>query len=116
MIENVVRKTLLVLLFLLFATSAIAFQSDVQQVCFSHNGKCTAAIVEQIDHAKSEIHIQAYSFTSLSIAKALISAHKRGVKIEAILDKLNETGKKRSIRLLTKTRLITKGLLLKAMT
>ena len=41
--------------------------------------------------AKSEILIQAYSFTSAPIAKALIDAHKRGIKIEAILDKSNVT-------------------------
>jgi len=33
--------------------------------------------------------VQAYSFTSTSIAKALIEAHKRGVKITVILDKSN---------------------------
>ena len=37
--------------------------------------------------AKSEILVQAYSFTSAPIAKALTSAFKRGVKVEAILDK-----------------------------
>ena len=57
------------------------------QVCFSPNGGCTETIVNQIEAAKSEILVQAYSFTSAPIAKALISAHKRGVKVEAILDK-----------------------------
>jgi len=31
--------------------------------------------------------VQAYSFTSAPIAKALLNAHKRGVKVEVILDK-----------------------------
>src|SRR5712691_7489452 len=35
--------------------------------------------------------MQAYSFTSAPIAKALVEAHKRGVKILAVLDKSNET-------------------------
>ena len=84
-----IGKTLFILSFLLFITSAIAFQVDVQKVCFSPNGGCTTAIIEKIDNAKSEILIQAYSFTSAQIAKALIAAHKRGVKIETILDKSN---------------------------
>ncbi len=88
------RKTLLILLFLLFTPSAIAFQVDVQQVCFSPYGQCTAAIIEQIDNAKSEILVQAYSFTSAPIAKALINANKRGVKVIAILDRSNEKSSK----------------------
>jgi phosphatidylserine/phosphatidylglycerophosphate/cardiolipin synthase-like enzyme len=57
------------------------------QVCFSPNGGCTESIVKEINVAKSEILVQAYSFTSAPIAKALLNAHKRGVKVEAILDK-----------------------------
>ena len=37
--------------------------------------------------------MQAYSFTSAPIAKALLDAHKRGVKILAVLDKSNQTDK-----------------------
>ena len=37
--------------------------------------------------------MQAYSFTSAPIAKALVDAHKRGVKVLAVLDKSNETDK-----------------------
>ena len=81
------RKIFLITIFLTFASSAIAFQADINNVCFSPNGNCTAVIVEQIDNAKSEIYVQAYSFTSAPIAKALVNAHKRGVKVEVILDK-----------------------------
>ena len=80
------------LLIFTFSIPAIAFQADITKICFSPGGNCTAAIVEQIDNAKFEILIQAYSFTSVPIAKALINSHKRGVKIEAILDKSNVTG------------------------
>ena len=57
------------------------------QACFSPRGGCTEAIIKEIDNAKSEIFVQAYSFTSATIAKALLNAHKRGVKVEVILDK-----------------------------
>ncbi|MDA8408224.1 MAG: phospholipase D family protein [Deltaproteobacteria bacterium] len=57
------------------------------QVYFSPNGGCTDAIIKQIDEAKSTILVQAYSFTSTPIAKAFLEAHKRGVRVEAILDK-----------------------------
>ena len=58
-----------------------------QKSSFSPNGGCTEAIVAEIDNAKSEILVQAYSFTSATIAKSLLEAHKRGVKVQAILDK-----------------------------
>ncbi len=37
--------------------------------------------------------VQAYSLTSKDIAKALVDAHKRGVKTEIILDKSNRSKK-----------------------
>ncbi len=56
------------------------------QVYFSPEGGCTKAIVNEIDSAKSEVLVQAYSFTSRAIAKALLAAHKRGIDVEVILD------------------------------
>jgi phosphatidylserine/phosphatidylglycerophosphate/cardiolipin synthase-like enzyme len=57
------------------------------QVFFSPNGGCTDAIIDTISKSKSEILVQAYIFTSEPIAKALLNAHKRGVKVFVILDK-----------------------------
>jgi hypothetical protein len=57
------------------------------EVYFSPNGGCTDGIVRELDKAQSTVLVQAYSFTSYKIAKALLDAHKRGVKVEAILDK-----------------------------
>ncbi len=57
------------------------------EVYFSPHGGCTEAIVKELRQAKTSVLVQAYSFTSAPIAKAPIDAHKRGVKIQAILDK-----------------------------
>lgn len=54
---------------------------------FSPNGGCTEAIVGSLNAAKTSILVQAYSFTSAPIAKALVDAHKRGVEVQVILDK-----------------------------
>lgn len=56
-------------------------------VYFSPKGGCTAAVVRELDCAKKSIRVQAYSFTSAPIAKALVEAKKRGVDIEILLDK-----------------------------
>ena len=63
------------------------------EVYFSPHGGCTDAIIRELNKAKSSILVQAYSFTSAPIAKALLNAHKRGVKVEVILDKSQRTQK-----------------------
>jgi len=63
------------------------------QIYFSPHGGCTEAIIRELNKAQSTILVQAYSFTSAPIAKALLNAHKRGVKVEVILDKSQRTQK-----------------------
>jgi phosphatidylserine/phosphatidylglycerophosphate/cardiolipin synthase-like enzyme len=62
-------------------------------VYFSPDGGATTAIVEALGAAQRQVLVQAYSFTSAPIAKALVDAHKRGVQVLAVLDKSNETAK-----------------------
>ncbi|MEI9963288.1 MAG: phospholipase D family protein [Limisphaerales bacterium] len=64
----------------------MSFAADVQ-VFFSPKGGCTEAVVANLAKAKSNVLVQAYSFTSAPIAKALVDAEKRGVKVQIILDK-----------------------------
>jgi phosphatidylserine/phosphatidylglycerophosphate/cardiolipin synthase-like enzyme len=63
------------------------------EVHFSPKGGCTDAIVAEIDSAQSSILVQAYSFTSTPIAKAIVEAYKRGVHVEVILDRSQKTEK-----------------------
>ena len=57
------------------------------QVYFSPKGGCTEAVVRELGKAKTNVLVQAYSFTSAPIAKALVDAHKRGVIVQVILEK-----------------------------
>jgi phosphatidylserine/phosphatidylglycerophosphate/cardiolipin synthase-like enzyme len=63
------------------------------EVYFSPHGGCTDAVIRELNRAKSTVLVQAYSFTSAPIAKALLNVHKRGVKVEVILDKSQRTQK-----------------------
>ena len=91
--------THIIALVLLASITAVAGQSSksnapiAAEVFFSPKGGCTEAIVGELHKAKSEILVQAYSFTSADIAAALVDAKKRGVKIQVILDKSNLTEK-----------------------
>ena len=73
--------------------AARTFSAARAAVYFSPKGGATEAVVRELNAAQTQVMIQAYSFTSAPIAKALVEAHKRGVKILAVLDKSNETGK-----------------------
>ena len=68
------------------AVSAVAATPSVE-VFFSPHGGATEAVVHELGNAKNEILVQAYSFTSAPIAKALVDAHKRGVKVTVVLDR-----------------------------
>jgi phosphatidylserine/phosphatidylglycerophosphate/cardiolipin synthase-like enzyme len=59
-------------------------------VHFSPDGGCTNAVVNELLHAKHEILVQAYSFSSKPIAEALIAAKKKGVRVEILMDHSNE--------------------------
>jgi phosphatidylserine/phosphatidylglycerophosphate/cardiolipin synthase-like enzyme len=63
------------------------------QVYCSPDGGCTDAINKILSQASQEIHVQAYSFTSAPIAKALLESYKRGVKVQVILDKSQKSEK-----------------------
>lgn len=63
------------------------------EIYFSPKGGCTEAVVREINAAKETILVQAYSFTSAPIAKALVNAHKRGVQVQVVLDKSQRTEK-----------------------
>jgi phosphatidylserine/phosphatidylglycerophosphate/cardiolipin synthase-like enzyme len=60
------------------------------EVLFSPDGHCTDRIVAEINKAETSVRVQAYYFTSLRIAKAIVEAKERGAKCEVILDPSQE--------------------------
>jgi phosphatidylserine/phosphatidylglycerophosphate/cardiolipin synthase-like enzyme len=54
---------------------------------FSPGGNPTSAIIRELDGARHSVLVQAYSFTTAPIAKALKDARDRGVKVGVLLDK-----------------------------
>jgi phosphatidylserine/phosphatidylglycerophosphate/cardiolipin synthase-like enzyme len=78
---------------LVIASSVLTTRAGKIEVFFSPSGGCTEAVVSNLNQAKSNVLVQAYSFTSAPIAKALVDASKRGVKVQVILDKSQRTEK-----------------------
>jgi phosphatidylserine/phosphatidylglycerophosphate/cardiolipin synthase-like enzyme len=79
-------------LFTLCTLAAPARAADVD-VCFAPGVHCQERIVRELARAKRTIRVQAYSFTSAPIAKALVEAARRGVDVRVVLDKSNRTGR-----------------------
>lgn len=82
------------------AAKPAAAQDNIA-VYFSPHGGCTEAIVEQLNAATKSIHIQAYSFTSAPIGRAILKARERGVAVTAVLDKSHRTEKYSAATLLS---------------
>jgi phosphatidylserine/phosphatidylglycerophosphate/cardiolipin synthase-like enzyme len=57
---------------------------------FSPKGGCTAVILAELAAARHEVLVQAYSFSCPDIAKGLVAAATRGVRVSVLLDKSNE--------------------------
>ena len=90
-----VGLALAVLAVALMPVSRAVPEEPAWQVYFSPNHGATRAVVDALDAAKTTVLVQAYSFTSAPIAKALVEAHDRGVDVQVILDR-KETGSKYS--------------------
>lgn len=86
-------KRLFLIVSLLFCLQGAWAESNYWSVYFSPDGGATDAIVAELGKATNDVLVQAYSFTSAPIAKALVDAHKRGLKITVILDKGQKTAK-----------------------
>lgn len=84
------KKYFLFLIFVLYSVCGLSenFNTTTSyKVCFTPNQNCTNIIIDMLNQANSEVLVQAYSFTSAPIAKALVNAMQRGVDVKVILDK-----------------------------
>lgn len=59
------------------------------RVCFTPPSNCSRFVAEAIDQASNTIYMQAYGLTHPDIARALIKAEKRGVKVKILVDRSN---------------------------
>jgi phospholipase D len=91
--EHFMLRILILLPLALFsaALTANAAHGPVQanvSVCFTPGPEsCADVIADEIDAAHSTIRVQAYWLTSATIVRALGKAKRRGIDVQAILDK-----------------------------
>ena len=95
------------IIFHLWISTLCCFGAAKMEVYFSPNGGCTEAVVSTLNRATNTVLVQAYSFTSAPIAKAVVDAHKRGVRVSVILDKSQESEKYSSADFLANAGVLT---------
>lgn len=82
-------STLLLLCLCHIANASYFKVKTPYQVCFTPGANCTHLLVDHIKKAKHLINAQIYSFTSYKIARALVDAKRRGVRVTVIFDRSN---------------------------
>lgn len=70
-------------------SSLDASKGQSVEVAFSPDGNAEALVLKVIRSAKSSIRLAAYSFTSPSVARALVDAKRRGVDVAVVVDYKN---------------------------
>ncbi len=86
-IHHFFRKKVIFLVLLGFMLSSPGLLAAAPtEVYFSPKGGAEAALEELIDSAKGDIRAALYFFTSRPLSAAILRAHKRGVKIQVIID------------------------------
>ena len=68
-------------------TSMASASTSAFSVGFSPSHTALAVVMEEINNAQHTIDVEAYSFTSKEISKALVRAKKRGVDVRVVADK-----------------------------
>ncbi|MDP1653703.1 MAG: phospholipase D family protein [Rhodocyclaceae bacterium] len=57
------------------------------EVLFTPWDDAEGALIRELGAARQSIHVQAYLVTSRNLARALIAAHERGVRVEVLADR-----------------------------
>ncbi|WMC18856.1 MAG: phospholipase D family protein [Enterobacteriaceae bacterium PSpicST2] len=99
MIKKIINFFFIIIIFFLFKFKYNSINIDVG---FSPGDTAKNIILKSINNSKTSIDIAAYSFTNKIIAKLLIKAYNRGVKIRIVADKKSNTGKYTIVKYLKK--------------
>ena len=82
---KLIKFSILSILFIVFLVD-ISLSREIF-IYFTPSYEALDAIVNKLDKAKKSIDVAVYDFTSRPLARALVRAKKRGVKIRVILDR-----------------------------
>lgn len=88
MCKQLLGYVVAIVLLLPFSVFADTFEANANYtVCFTPDESCTQEIINAVNSAVDSVWVQAYSFTSRPISRALTMAKERGVHVAIIFDK-----------------------------
>jgi phosphatidylserine/phosphatidylglycerophosphate/cardiolipin synthase-like enzyme len=87
---------LLMMLFCLPASAETLPARGTVEVLFTPWDDAEGALLREIGKARQSIHVQAFVFSSRSLARALEEAHRRGVRVEMLADLEQARNRERS--------------------
>jgi phosphatidylserine/phosphatidylglycerophosphate/cardiolipin synthase-like enzyme len=96
-VNHLAQMRFCVLMCLVMLSAACAELTPAVNVCFSPGGNCLSSITAEIENAKAEIRIQAYSLSSKPIADAVVNAKEAGINVEIILDKSSSVAQNNAV-------------------
>jgi phosphatidylserine/phosphatidylglycerophosphate/cardiolipin synthase-like enzyme len=85
-----VKRLLLICLLAALAPWALAGEAPAEgtaEVLFTPWDDAEGALIRTIGQARRSVRVQAFLLTSRSIARALLDAHRRGVRVELLADR-----------------------------
>ncbi len=80
------KKCFFITILLVVLLAQVSFSRDIY-VYFTPSYEALDAIIDEINASKKYIDVAVYDFTSRPLARALVRAKNRGVKIRVILDR-----------------------------
>jgi len=96
-VVNVLRNNMryiVYIFFLLFSVCAFA----QTEVFFSPSKKCENGLIGLIENSNETIDVAVYSINNTNLIEALKKAHKRGVKIRILTDRIQAAGKSSKVK------------------
>jgi phosphatidylserine/phosphatidylglycerophosphate/cardiolipin synthase-like enzyme len=75
---------------------------------FTPPSDAAKAVMDAIDQSQTEVFVQAYGFTHVAMAQALIRAHERGVNVRVLLDERSEYTNRNVIDLLREAKVLVR--------
>lgn len=87
------RYRSLCLIIVLIFLSLNTYSAEILGIHFAPDKNADKPIIQLYDSAKNYIHLAIYSLTKDEFAEALIRAHKRGVEVKVLIDKVQAAGR-----------------------
>jgi phosphatidylserine/phosphatidylglycerophosphate/cardiolipin synthase-like enzyme len=78
------RKIIVFVFLIIFTDAAALFAAP--QAYFSPNGNVKERIIERVKASADSIDVMCFQFTSRPLAKSLVAARERGVRVRVLLD------------------------------